>query len=163
MPYSTRENGLYMQKIKDFDAEIPLESRSGSTAGGLKVSRVMILIKSVKRDFRKMLHPRSVGVVKHEGKTIDDAMVNNTSIYLIIYFLIFFILLLISIEPYNFETVFSSVASCFNNVGPAYGAAASYNCFSDFSTVLLSFAMLLGRLEIFPLILAFSPATRKKK
>lgn len=112
-----------------------------------------------------MLHPRSVGVVKHEGKTVDDATVNNASIYLIIYFLIFFtLLILVSIEPYSFETVFSSVASCFNNIGPAYGAAvASFDCFSDFSTVLLSFAMLLGRLEIFPLILAFSPATWKKK
>ena len=138
---------------------------AGSTAGGLKVSRVMLLVKTVRRDLKKMLHPRSVGVVKHEGKTVDTSTVNNVSVYLIVYFLIFFALLLvISLEPFGFETAFSSVASCFNNVGPAFGAAAaSYGDFSILSKLCLSFAMLFGRLEIFPLLLAFSPSTWKRK
>ena len=138
---------------------------AGSTAGGLKVSRVMLLIKTVKRDLKKMLHPRSVGVVKHEGRTVEDATVVNTSVYLITYCLIFFALfLIISLEPFGVETAFSSVASCFNNIGPAFGAASSgFGEFSGLSKITLSVAMLLGRLEIFPLLLAFSPSTWLKK
>lgn len=138
---------------------------AGSTAGGLKVSRIMILCKTAKRDLNKMLHPRSVGVVKHEGRVVDSATVSNASVYLIVYFLIFFaLLILISLEPFGFETAFSAVASCFNNVGPAFGAAASsYSGFSVLSKICLSFAMLFGRLEIFPLLLVFSPTTWKRK
>ncbi len=138
---------------------------AGSTAGGLKVARIMLLIKTARADLKKMLHPRSVNVVKLEGKTVDAGTIHSANVYLTVYFLVFFAaLLLVSLEPYSFETVFSSVASCLNNVGPAFGsAAASFNVFSDFSTVLLSFAMLIGRLEIFPILLAFSPSTWTKK
>jgi trk system potassium uptake protein TrkH len=138
---------------------------AGSTAGGLKVSRVMLLIKTVKRDLKKMLHPRSVGVVKHEGRTVEDATVVSTSVYLITYCMIFFVLfLIVSLEPFGIETAFSSVASCFNNIGPAFGAASSsFGDFSGLSKVVLSIAMLLGRLEIFPLLLAFSPSTWLKR
>lgn len=138
---------------------------AGSTAGGLKVSRVMLLFKTVKRDLRKMLHPRSVGVVKHEGKTIDDSTIGNTSVYFITFFLLFFVMLLIiSLEPFGLETSFSAVASCFNNVGPAYGAATfGYYDFSALSKLTLAVAMLLGRLEIFPLLLALAPSTWLKK
>lgn len=140
-------------------------SCAGSTAGGLKVSRVMLLFKTVKADLRKMLRPRSVNVVKLEGKTVDDATIHSTSVYLITYFIIFLaLILLISIDGYNIETTLSSVASCLNNIGPAYGnAAASYSLFSPFSKIALSFAMLIGRLEIFPILLALSPATWRKK
>ena len=138
---------------------------AGSTAGGLKVSRVMLLFKTVKRDLRKMLHPRSVGVVKHEGKTIDDSTIGNTLVYFITFFLLFFVMLLIiSLEPFGLETSFSAVASCFNNVGPAYGAATfGYYDFSALSKLTLAVAMLLGRLEIFPLLLALAPSTWLKK
>jgi trk system potassium uptake protein TrkH len=138
---------------------------AGSTAGGLKVSRVMLLIKTVKRDLKKMLHPRSVGVVKHEGRTVEDATVVSTSVYLITYCMIFFVLfLIVSLEPFGIETAFSSVASCFNNIGPAFGAASSsFGDFSGLSKVVLSIAMLLGRLEIFPILLAFSPSTWLKR
>jgi trk system potassium uptake protein TrkH len=138
---------------------------AGSTAGGLKISRIMILFKTVRRDLKKMLHPRSVGVIKQEGKTVEDETIANTSIYIVVYFIIFFIsMLLISFEPFGLETSFSSVASCINNIGPAYGAAASnFSCYSDFSTIVLSVVMLLGRLEIFPLLLAFAPSTWLKK
>jgi trk system potassium uptake protein TrkH len=138
---------------------------AGSTAGGLKISRIMILFKTVRRDLKKMLHPRSIGVIKQEGKTVEDETIANTSIYIVVYFIIFFIsMLLISFEPFGLETSFSSVASCINNIGPAYGAAASnFSCYSDFSTIVLSVVMLLGRLEIFPLLLAFAPSTWLKK
>lgn len=138
---------------------------AGSTAGGLKISRIMILFKTVKRDLKKMIHPRSVGVVKQEGKTVDDETIANTSVYIVVYFIIFFTaMLLISFEPFGLETSFSAVASCFNNIGPAYGAASSnFSCFSDFSTIVLSIVMLLGRLEIFPILLSFAPSTWLKK
>ncbi len=140
-------------------------SCAGSTAGGLKVSRVMLLVKSVKADLKKMLRPRSVNVVKLEGKTVDDATIHSASIYLTTYFIIFLsLILLVSIDPFDIETVISSVTSCLNNIGPAYGAAAaSYSAFSDLSKILLSLAMLIGRLEIFPILLALSPATWRKK
>ncbi len=138
---------------------------AGSTAGGLKVSRVMLLFKIMKRDLKKMLHPRSVGVVKHEGKVLDDVTIGNTSVYIITYFILLFAMVfIVSIEPFGIETSFSSVVSCFNNVGPAYGVAITgYYDFSVLSKLTLSAAMLLGRLEIFPLLLALAPSTWLKK
>ncbi len=140
-------------------------SCAGSTAGGLKVSRVMLLVKSVKADLKKMLRPRSVNVVKLEGKPVDDGTIRSATIYLTTYFIIFLaLLLLVSIDGFNIETTLSSVTSCLNNIGPAYGAAASnYAAFSGISKILLSLAMLIGRLEIFPILLALSPATWRKK
>lgn len=136
---------------------------AGSTAGGLKVSRVILLFRMIKRDIRRMLHPRSVGVIKFEGSRIDDATLNSVSVYFSVYCLTFAVIfLLISLEPFDFETAFSATSACFNNIGPGLGAAgpmSSFNVFSAPSKVLLSVAMLLGRLEIFPIFLAFSPST----
>ena len=145
---------------------------AGSTAGGLKVSRVMIMIKSIGREIRKLLHPRSVNTVKLEGKVLDEATLNNTGAYFIIYMVIFLIVfLLISFENFGagvnmFETNFSAVTACINNIGPGFGGvgpASSFAAYSDFSTVILSFTMLLGRLEIFPLLLAMSPSTWSRR
>ncbi len=140
-------------------------SCAGSTAGGLKVSRVMLLVKSVKADLKKMLRPRSVNVVKLDGKTVDDSTIHSATIYLTTYFIIYLtLILLISIDGFDIETTLSSVTSCLNNIGPAYGsAAANYTAFSSFSKIILSLAMLIGRLEIFPILLAMSPATWRKK
>lgn len=140
-------------------------SCAGSTAGGLKVSRVMLLVKSVKADLKKMLRPRSVNVVKLDDKVVDDGTIHSATIYLTTYFIIFLaLILLVSINGLDIETTLSSVTSCLNNIGPAYGsAAANYVAFSSFSKIILSFAMLIGRLEIFPILLALSPATWRKK
>ena len=136
---------------------------AGSTGGGLKVSRVIILFKSVKQELTKMLHPRSVGSVKFEGKTLDSATTGSVRNYFALYMICFFsIFLLLSLEPFSVETNFSAVAACFNNIGPgldAVGPTLSYAQYGVFSKWLLSFAMLLGRLEIFPLLLALSPST----
>ncbi len=139
---------------------------AGSTAGGLKVSRVLILFKRIRRELRRMIHPRSVNSVQFEGKTVPEPTLNNVTVYLAIYLFIYFIiLLLLSFEPFDFETNFSATAACFNNVGPGFslvGPAASYSTYSPFSKLVLSFAMLFGRLEIFPLILTLSPTTWSK-
>ncbi|MBQ6421348.1 MAG: TrkH family potassium uptake protein [Clostridia bacterium] len=140
---------------------------AGSTAGGLKVSRVIILGKTIHREVTRMLHPRSVRVIRFEGKKLEEAVIHNTAVYFVLYFICvmagFFLL---SIEPLDLESCFTAVVACFNNIGPAFGAAgpaSNYAVFSPFSKLVLSAAMLLGRLEIFPLILAFSPTTWMKK
>ena len=140
---------------------------AGSTAGGLKVSRVVILLKMIRRELNRMLHPRSVSVVKFEGKQVDEATLNSVSIYFVLYIICFCaVFFILCFEPFDFATNFSATAACFNNVGPGFGAvgpAASYQGYSALSKTVLSIAMLLGRLEIFPLLLAFSPSTWAKK
>ncbi|MBQ3791712.1 MAG: TrkH family potassium uptake protein [Clostridia bacterium] len=141
---------------------------AGSTAGGLKVSRVMLLFKSVKQDLKKMIHPRAVTTVHLEGKPVDERTLNVTRNYFILYCILLALLtLLLSVfapEGFTFETNFSAAVSCFNNIGPAYGAAAdSYAGFPDVCKVFLSVAMLLGRLEIYPLLIGLSPSTWTKK
>lgn len=141
---------------------------AGSTAGGLKVSRVVILFKMIKKEFKHMLHPRSVSIVKMDGKQLDNTTLNSVSTYFALYMLCFFAtLFVLCFEPsFGFETNFSAATSCFNNIGPGLGLvgpASSYACYSDISTITLTFAMLLGRLEIFPLLLFLSPSTWAKK
>lgn len=134
---------------------------AGSTAGGIKVSRTVMLFKAVGKEIRKMLHPRSVSKIHFEGKALDNDTISSVIIYFVIYMIcLLSIFLLISYEPFGFESNFSAVVACFNNIGPGFaavGPAANYAAYSDVSKVLLSIAMLLGRLEIFPLIIAFSP------
>ena len=117
--------------------------------------------------FSKMIHPRSVSTVKFEGKPLDDTTVNGIGVYFVIYFVLFFaILLLISLNGFDFETTFTAVATTFNNIGPGLagvGPMASFAEFSPFSKIVLSFAMLLGRLEIFPILLLFTPFLWKRK
>ena len=140
---------------------------SGSTAGGMKVSRVVILFKKIRFTLKKLIHPNAVLVVKFEGEKIEDGTSLEIGNYVSLYFICFAIItLLLSFNNFDFETTISSVAACFNNVGPAFGLAgpiSSYADYSGFSKLLLSFAMLMGRLEIYPLLLALSPSTWIKK
>ncbi len=140
---------------------------AGSTAGGLKVSRLMLLVKSVKRDLQQHLHRRAVGVIKLEGKRVDDVTVNGVGVYLALYMLLFAVcFLLVSLESFSLESNFSAVAACFNNVGPGFGEvgpAGNYAAYSVLSKVVLSFAMLFGRLEIYPLLFALIPSTWTRK
>lgn len=139
---------------------------AGSTAGGFKLSRVVILGKTIRRELKRMLHPRSVNTINFEGKPLDNATIKGVSSYFAIYIFCFVIIFLIlSIEPFGFETNFSATAACFNNVGPGFdlvGPTQNYSLYSPLSKIVLSIAMLLGRLEIFPLVLAFSYSTWKK-
>ncbi len=140
---------------------------AGSTAGGFKITRVILLFKVIRRDFQRMLHPRSIGVIKFEGKRVDTQTLDSLGVYTALYFVLFFvILLLLSLDGNDFVTTFSSTAACFNNIGPALGNAGpmnNYSFYSDGAKLLLSFAMLLGRLELYPILLAFSPSTWTKK
>ena len=140
---------------------------AGSTGGGFKVSRLIILVKTIKRELKKLLHPRSVDVIRFEGKRLDEYTTRSVSSYLAIYVLFFFaIVLLLGFESFDLETNISAAAACFNNIGPGFravGPTMNYSLYSPFAKIVLSLAMLFGRLEIYPLILTLSPSTWIKK
>ncbi len=140
---------------------------AGSTAGGLKVSRAMMLVKLAGREVKRLLHPRSVKTVKAEGKQVDEQTLSSVSAYFTVYVMcILAIILILSFDKFDFETQVTAAISCFNNIGPVYGNAAPAGSFAGFSVLsklALSFAMLLGRLEIFPLLIWLAPSTWTKK
>ena len=138
---------------------------AGSTAGGFKMSRAIILVKSIKRELKRALHPRSVEVVHYEGKSLNETTVKAISSYLSIYVLFFCVIVfLIGFEDFDLETNLTVVATCYNNIGPAFGAATStFAGYSPFGKLVLCVAMLFGRLEIYPMIIALSPSTWSKK
>ena len=140
---------------------------AGSTAGGIKMSRLMILGKSTGADLRKMVHPREIITVKLEGEPIHPSTINNVRVFFVTWVAILITCtLLISIEDYgDFLTNFSASLSCVSNIGPGFnlvGPAANFAGYSYFSKIVLSVEMLFGRLEIFPLIVLFSPSTYRK-
>ena len=142
-------------------------SCAGSTAGGLKISRVILLFKMIKREIKSLIHPRAVSVVRFEGKKIDDPVLKSLSAYFAIYIACFVaVFILISFDGFDIVTNFSASAACFNNIGPglnAVGPAANYAGYSVFSKIVLSFAMLLGRLEIYPILFVMSRSAWSKK
>lgn len=139
---------------------------AGSTGGGFKISRVLILCKEVKKEFALLVHPRNVKTVRLDGKTVDHSVMRTTSVYLIVYMGIFVLsFLLISLENKDFITSFTSVAASMNNTGPGLGEVGpvgNYTNFSVLSKCVFMFDMLAGRLELFPLLLLFSPSAWKK-
>ncbi|MBQ3202801.1 MAG: TrkH family potassium uptake protein [Clostridia bacterium] len=141
---------------------------AGSTGGGLKVSRVMLVGKAVGRELKRLVHPRSVGVIRLEGKRVEESVVQSATAYIVLYFLLFGgAFLLLCLEPaFDLESNFTAVAACINNIGPGLGAVGPTGSYADYGTlskVVLSFAMLLGRLEIYPLVLALLPGTWTKE
>ena len=144
---------------------------AGSTAGGIKMSRLLILVKSTAADIRKMVHPREIATVKFEGEPIKQETINNVRVYFVTWAAILITSgLLISIwnpgnAHFDFLTNFSASLSCISNIGPGFnlvGPAANFAGYSAFSKVVLSIEMLFGRLEIFPLMVLFSPSTYRK-
>ncbi len=139
----------------------------GSTGGGLKVSRVIVVLKRVKRELIKMVHPRTVRVIRLEGKALESEQVNGIFTFVITYLLIILAAsLVISLDGFDFEATFTSVISCMSNIGPGTGLVGpmgNFSVFSNFSKLVLSLVMLLGRLEIYPLLLCFAPVLYRKK
>ncbi len=140
---------------------------AGSTAGGLKISRILILFKNIFREIKHMIRPRSVNVVRVDGEVISDETVRSATGYLTVYMLAIVIcVVLIAIDGYSMETNITATLSCINNIGPALGdlgAMGNFSVFSPFSKVVLTLAMLLGRLEFVPMIVFFSPYAWKKR
>lgn len=157
---------------------------AGSTAGGIKTSRIVIAVKGAYVNVRKLINPRYVPKVKFEGKSLEEKTINDVFAFITLYFFLFLgVLFLLSFDPVNGRTVsvisdagtytvkhgfftnFSSVLACISNIGPGFeavGPYANYSLFSAFSKVILSFTMLLGRLEILPVLLLFNRRTWKK-
>ena len=140
---------------------------AGSTAGGFKVSRFVILIKKFVREFKKIGHPNKVLNIQLEGKTLDKNVLEGVDSYFILYSVILFILLLITAwESDTFITALSAVLATFNNIGPGFGAVgptSNFASYSAFTKIVLSLGMLLGRLEIIPLLILVSPRIYRKK
>lgn len=139
---------------------------AGSTGGGIKTSRIIISVKSAWQELRHLIHPRTVTRVRLDGRPVEEETRSTVGSFLTLYALIVaFSVLLLSVEGYDFNTTLSAVLACFNNVGPGIGLVGpmgNYGFFTPFSKLLLSFDMLLGRLEIFPMLVLFSPSVWRK-
>lgn len=140
---------------------------AGSTGGGFKVSRVLLLAKNIRRTIGKTLHPRKVYLVTMDGKNVDESICNGVDAYLAVYCAILLIsFAIISFDGFSIGTNFSAVTACFNNIGPGFelvGASGNYAHYSYLSKIVLSLDMLLGRLEIFPLLALVSPGLWSRK
>ena len=139
---------------------------SGSTGGGIKISRIVIYFKNARNEIRRLVHPHSIKTVEFEGQPVDENVNRNIHAYLAVYLALFAVsLLIVALNNFDFKTTFSAVTTCFNNVGPGLevvGAVGNFSSLSDLSKIVLSFDMLAGRLEIFPLLLLFSPSLWRK-
>nr|MBQ8244481.1 TrkH family potassium uptake protein [Oscillospiraceae bacterium] len=140
---------------------------AGSTGGGLKVARLLLLLKGARRNIRQMLNPRKVEVVRNNGSVVEERILDNTNAYLAVYVLILFsVFAIISLDGFSTGTNFSAVLCTFNNIGPgleAVGPTCNFSQYSDLSKLVLSWAMLAGRLEIFPILILFSRNTWRRK
>lgn len=140
---------------------------AGSTSGGFKIARIALLLRVLRREIQRLLHPRVVSTVKLGGKVVGQEIIVGTCSYLVIYIVISMIsMFIISIESFDFETTFMSVLACINNIGPGFGAVGptcNFNIFSGLSKVVLMIDMLFGRLEIFPVLLTLAPSTWRRR
>ena len=139
---------------------------AGSTAGGIKISRIIIMAKVVYRSIHQLAHPHEVSCIKFEGKVVDRETRSFVCTYMTTFFVILFLSTFVTMfQGHDFETSFSAMLSCFNNVGPALGLvghSGNYNIFGGGTKLLMSLIMLVGRLEIFPMLILFMPSTWEK-
>lgn len=139
---------------------------AGSTGGGIKVARVLLLMKSGRRSVKRMLRPRSVSQVHMDGQTVSEEVIQNTYSYLALYVGIMILsVFLIALDEFSLETNATAVISCLNNIGPGLdmvGPMGSFAPFSWHSKLVLTFDMLAGRLELFPMIMLFTPLAWKR-
>ena len=139
---------------------------AGSTGGGVKVSRFVILFKVMGFEVRKLLHPRSVKVLTMDGKPISKETIQGVQSYMMVYFLITVVsMLLVSLDNHDLVTTITAVEATLNNIGPGLnmvGPAGNYAFFSPLSKIVLTLDMLFGRLELFPMLILLSPSTWRK-
>ena len=140
---------------------------AGSTGGGIKVARLLLIFKSLTRNIRQVVSPRKVELVRNNGSVVDEKILANTNAYLSAYIIIIFaVFLIISLDGFSIGTNFSAVLCTFNNIGPGFeavGPTCNFSAYSDLSKLVLSWAMLAGRLEIFPILVLFSKNTWKRR
>ncbi len=139
---------------------------AGSTGGGMKVSRILILLKSIVKEIKMLAHPKSVAKVKLNGRVLEHETLRTINVYFVAYLFIFALaLLIISIDNLDFTTNFSAIVATLSNIGPGFslvGPTCNYEVFSPLSTIVLTILMIIGRLEIFPILVLFSKMAWKK-
>lgn len=139
---------------------------AGSTGGGIKVSRIVIALKNVKNSVEAFIHPKSIRIIRMDGKKVSSDVVRSVNTYIVLFLLLFVSsVLLISLENYSFETCFTSVAATINNIGPGLdgvGPMENFAKFNPFSKCVFMFDMLAGRLELIPMVILFTPWLWKK-
>ena len=139
---------------------------AGSTGGGLKVARMLLIFKSLRRNIRQLLNPKKVQVIRNNNSVVDEKVLENTNAYLAAYVVIIFVIfLIISLDGFSIGTNFSAVLCTFNNIGPGFeavGPTCNFSAYSSLSKFVLSLGMLAGRLEIFPILVLLSRSTWKR-
>jgi trk system potassium uptake protein TrkH len=139
---------------------------TGSTGGGIKVARFIIYFKQIGKQLAFLIHPRSVKILRMDGKKIEHSTIRIVNNYLIVYIAVFFVsMLVLTLDNFDLTTTFTAVSATLNNIGPGLGKVGPVGNFSEFSVlskVVMIFDMLAGRLEIFPLLVLFTPATWKR-
>ena len=139
---------------------------AGSTGGGIKVSRVIVMFKSIVKEVKIAAHPKSTHKLQLSGRPVEHETQRSINVFFAAYIVIYVVsLLVISIDNFDFTTNFSAVVATFNNIGPGFskvGPTMNFSAYSTLSKVVLTFDMLAGRLEIFPLLVFFAPYTWKK-
>ena len=139
---------------------------AGSTGGGIKCARILLLLKGVRRNISQMMRPQKVQVIRVNGKTVDERILSNTNSYLAIYVMIIVVsFLALGLDNFSMTTNFSAVMACFNNIGPGFeavGPSCNFSAFSPISKLILIVDMLAGRLEIFPILILLSPKTWRR-
>ena len=139
---------------------------AGSTGGGIKISRLLLLAKSVRKELHLYLHPNAVKKIKMDGKAVSHEVMRATNIYMIVYLMIIAAsIFIISFDEFDLVTNFTAVVTTLNNVGPGLsliGPTGNFGIFSPLSKLVLSFDMLAGRLELFPILILFLRETWKK-
>lgn len=140
---------------------------AGSTGGGIKVSRFIIMFKSLKRESLRILHPQAVKLIKLDKISLPEDVINGTGTFMVVYFGITVVsMLLVALDGFDMETSVSAVAACINNIGPGFGMVSpvgNFSGFSDFNKIVLTLDMLIGRLEVYPMLLLISPAIWRRK
>lgn len=138
---------------------------AGSTGGGIKVSRLIMMLKTVKKELLSYAHPRTVRKVKFNGRVVEHEVIRGMNVYFVAYsFILMFSILIISLDNFDFLTNFTAIASTLNNIGPGLGLVGptgNFGMYSDLSKIVMVFDMLAGRLEIFPILVLISPYTWK--
>ena len=139
---------------------------AGSTGGGIKVIRVQLLLKSMIRDIRRTVHPKSVNTVKLDGHTVDESILSGVQGFFFAYMFVLFIsTVIVSLDGFSFETNFTAVVATLSNIGPGLGMVGptgNFAAFSDLSKLVLSLCMLIGRLEVFPILMLVAPSAWRK-
>jgi len=165
--YATADFNLWPQLSRTLLVGLMLVGAcAGSTGGGMKVIRFQLLCRTMVREIRRTVHPKSVNNVKLDGRTVDEGVISGVLGFFFAYiFILIIATILISTDGFSFETNITAVIATLSNIGPGLdmvGATGNFSAFSDMSKMVLSLCMIIGRLEIFPMLMLFAPSAWQK-